>query len=203
MRRKSFLFAALSVAVFAFALGAAKTITAESVFPIGSKLDTFTMPDPSGKEHSYKNLKGEKGTLIVFLSAQCPVVKMYNDRLNEIAAAYKARGVNFVGVYSNHTESVEWVKEHSEANYKFPVLIDKNNVFADKLGASFTPEVYYFDENDVHRYHGAIDNDRSGSNVSKTFLKTAFDEKLAGKEITEKDTKAFGCTIKRVKDAGM
>lgn len=195
-QRKSIILVALLAVVTFFT--SANIADAADTFPIGSKLDGFTMPAPDGTEHSYKDLKGEKGTLIIFLSAQCPVVKMYNDRINELAETYKAKGINFIGIYSNHTESLEWVTEHSEANYKFPVLIDKNNVFADKLGASFTPEVYYFNAKDVHEYHGAIDNDRSGDNIAKTFLKTAFNQKLAGKEITEKDTKAFGCSIKRI-----
>lgn len=196
MKSKSIILVVLFAVVAFFT--SANIADAENTFPIGSKLDNFTMPAPDGKEHSYKDLKGENGTLIVFLSAQCPVVKMYNERLNELAESYKAKGINFVGIYSNYTESVGWVTKHSKENYKFPVLIDKNNVFADKLGASFTPEVYYFNANDIHEYHGAIDNDRSGDNISKTFLKTAFNEKLAGKEITEKDTKAFGCSIKRI-----
>ena len=196
MKRKTAAFIALIA--FAILFTSADTASA-AVFPIGEKLDTFKMSAPDGTEHSYKDLKGKNGTLIVFLSAQCPVVQMYNDRINEIAEAYKAKGISFVGIYSNHTESLDWVKSHSAENYKFPVLIDKNNVFADKLGATRTPEVFYFDENDVHAYHGAIDNDRSGDNISKTFLKTAFDEKLAGKSISENDTNAFGCSIKRVK----
>ena len=195
MKRKvAFLTAFLAAAVFFVSTN----IVQAEVFPIGEKVENFTMPDPSGKEHSYKDLKGKNGTLVIFLSAQCPVVKQYNDRVNELAADYKAKGINFVGIYSNHTESLEWVTEHSKENYKFPVLIDKNNVFADKMGATRTPEVFYFDENDVHVYHGAIDNDRSGDNISKTFLKTAFDEKIAGKTISESDTKAFGCSIKRI-----
>ncbi len=199
MKRKLLALAVLLV-VAAFYLSTNVT-SAKSDFAIGSKLDNFTMPDPNGEEHSFNDLKGENGALIVFLSAQCPVVKMYNERINEIGQAYKAKGINFVGIYSNHTESLEWVKEHSEANYKFPVLIDKGNVFADKLGASFTPEVYYFNKDNVLDYHGAIDNDRSGRNITKKFLTTAFGEKLSGKEITEKETRAFGCTIKRVEKA--
>lgn len=196
MKRKSILFVAF-LAVVTF-IASSNIGNAENVFPIGSKLDNVTMPDPNGIDKSYNDLKGEKGALIIFLSAQCPVVKMYDERINEIAEAYKAKGINFIGVYSNHTESVEWVKEHSEANYKFPVWIDKNNVFADKLGATKTPEVYYFNEKDILDYHGAIDNDRRGNNISKTYLKSAFDQNLSGKEITEKETNAFGCTIKRV-----
>jgi peroxiredoxin len=197
MKRKSILLVAL-LAVVAFFTSAPFTKAAGS-FPIGSKLDNFTMPDPLGKEHSFNDLKGKNGALIVFLSVQCPVVKQYDDRINEIAAAYKEKGINFIGIYSNHTESVEAVKNHVKELYKFPVLIDKDNVFADKLGATRTPEVYYFNSGNILDYHGAIDNDRSGDNISKTFLKTAFDQKLSGKEITEKTTKAFGCSIKRIK----
>jgi len=198
MKQRAILFVAL-FAVVAF-FSSAVISSADSGFPIGSKLDNFTMPDPSGKDHSFNDLKGENGALVIFLSAQCPVVKMYDDRINEIAAAYKEKGINFIGIYSNVTESNEWVKEHSEEKYDFPVLVDKNHPFADKLGATRTPEVYFFNAKNILEYHGAIDNDRSGSNISKQFLKTALNEKLAGKEITEKDTKAFGCSIKRSKD---
>ena len=97
------------------------------------------------------------------------------------------------------TESVEWVKEHSEANYKFPVLLDKGHVIADQFNATRTPEVYYFNSSNILDYWGAIDNDRSGRNITKQFLTTAFNQKLSGKEITEKETRAFGCSIKRKK----
>ena len=186
------LFTAISPAAFAD----------DGVMPIGTKLDGFSMKDPAGKEHSYTSLKGEKGTLVIFLSAQCPVVAMYNDRINEVAAEYKGKGINMVGIYSNYTEDLAWVTKHSQENYGFPVLIDTNNVFADKLGASFTPEVYFFNSADVLDYHGAIDNDRYGRNITRQFLKTALDEKLSGNPIALQNTKAFGCTIKRVKGEG-
>ena len=201
MKRKSILF----VAVLAVFLHFASTgiTNAENVFPIGSKLDNFTMPDPDGKDHSFDDLKGENGALIVFLSVQCPIVKMYDERINEIADAYKAKGINFIGIYSNKTEPVEAVKAHIEGLYKFPILMDYKNVFADKLGATRTPEVYYFNAKNILEYHGAIDNDRTGQNISKTYLKSAFDQKLSGKEITEKETTAFGCSIKRIEKADM
>lgn len=198
MKRKGILFIAV-LSLFATFFASANMSKASSVFPIGKKINNFKMPDPSGKMHLYNDLKGKNGTLIVFLSIQCPVVKMYDKRINEIADAYKSKGINFIGIYSNRAETPDRVVNYAKEKYKFPVMMDKGNVFADLLGATRTPEVYYFDENDVHSYHGAIDNDRSGNNISKTFLKDAFNQKLAGKEITEKDTKAFGCSIKRVK----
>ncbi len=202
MKRKSILFVAL-LAVVTFFASTNISSAEEGTFPIGSKLDNVTMPDPMGKDYSLNDLKGKNGSLIVFLSVQCPVVKQYDDRINEIANAYKEKGINFIGVYSNRTEPVDAVREHIKNLYKFPVWIDKNNVFADKLGATRTPEVYYFNNNNILDYHGAIDNDRSGTNITKPFLKNAFNEKLAGKEITEKETRAFGCTIKRIKKEKM
>lgn len=170
---------------------------------IGATVENFTLPDTEGVERSLNDLKGKNGTLVIWLSAQCPVVKAYKDRINEIAAAYKAKGVNFVGINSNATEDLNWVKSNmAEFGYDFPMLIDKANVLADKWGATVTPEVYYFDAKNVLRYHGAIDNDRSGKNIQEEYLKTAFDASLSGKAIEKAKTNAFGCTIKRAGMAG-
>lgn len=167
-------------------------------FAIGSTAENFKLSDINGVEKSFNDLKGEKGTIVIFLSAQCPVVKQYNDRLNAVVADYKAKGVNFIGINSNSTEDLPWVKSHAEENYKFPMLIDKGNVIADKWGAIATPEIYFFDKDNKLVYHGAIDNDRKGDNIQTKYLRTALDEYLGGKAITNNKTKAFGCTIKRV-----
>lgn len=166
---------------------------------IGATVESFSLPDVDGKAQTLDGLKGKNGTVVVWLSAQCPVVRGYKDRINEIASAYQAKGINFVGINSNATEDLTWVKSNiAEFGYKFPVLIDKGNVLADKWGATVTPEVYYFDAKNVLLYHGAIDNDRSGKNITEQFLKTAFDSSLGGKAITKTRANAFGCTIKRV-----
>jgi len=165
---------------------------------IGSTVESFSLPDTDGKTHTLDSLKGKNGTVIVWLSAQCPVVKAYKDRINEIAAAYKDKGIAFIGINSNATEDLTWVKSNmAEFGYQFPMLIDKDNVLADKWGATVTPEVYYLSKKNVLLYHGAIDNDRSGKNVQETFLKAAFDSSLSGKAIEKTKTAAFGCTIKR------
>jgi peroxiredoxin len=167
---------------------------------IGALVEDFKLTGTDGNEHSLSSLKGKKGSVIIFLSAQCPVVKGYVARINEIAAAYEAKGINFIGINSNRRdfESLEWVTADAAARYKFPMLIDTNNVLADKLGAEVTPEVYFLDAKNVLVYKGAIDNDRSGDNVTEPYLKTAFESALAGKAIERNQTKAFGCGIKRV-----
>lgn len=164
---------------------------------IGSAMEDFSLADTSGKTHSLNSLKGKNGAVVIFLSAQCPVVRMYNERINQLAADYKAKGINFIGINSNVSESPDAVKGHAELNYKFPMLLDKGSVLANKLGATVTPEAYYIDAKNVLLYHGAIDNDRGGRNITDTYLKTAFDSALAGKKIERTSASAFGCTIKK------
>lgn len=166
---------------------------------IGAAIEDFSLPNTEGKVQTLNDLKGNSGAVIVFLSAQCPVVRGYHERINQLAADYKAKGINFIGINSNSTESLDWVKSNAaEYGFKFPVLIDKNNVLADKLGASVTPEVFYVDAKNTLLYRGAIDNDRSGRNITEGYLKTAFEDSLAGRKITKTSANAFGCTIKRI-----
>ena len=167
-------------------------------FAVGTKLENFTLPDLSGTEQSFDKLKGKNGAVLVWVSAQCPVVKAYNQRINEIADELKAKGINLIGINSNATESLDYVTSGAKAaGYKFPVLIDKGNVLADKLGASVTPEFYYFDKENVLLYHGALDNDRSGKNVTTNYLRDAFDSAFKKEPIKTAKTNAFGCSIKR------
>ena len=196
MRFKFFAAAALLMIA---GYGLAPPAAAQTGIEIGAPVDGFSLPDVDGKMQTLDGLKGKNGTLVVWLSAQCPVVRGYKDRINEIAADYQAKGINFVGINSNATEDLNWVKSNiAEFGYKFPVLIDKGNTLADKWGATVTPEVYYFNAKNVLLYHGAIDNDRSGKNITEQFLRTAFDSSLGGKPISKTRANAFGCTIKRV-----
>src|SRR5215218_4317145 len=194
MQRKSVIFGVLLALSFVI-IG--QTGTSAADFAIGQKLDGFTLPDTGGKSRTYNELKGKNGSVVVFLSAQCPVVRGYNERMNKIAADYEAKGIKFIGINSNSSESLDWVKSHAEENYKFPVLIDKGNVFADRLGANVTPEVFYFDAAGALVYHGAIDDDRSGRNVKTSYLRAAFDAALVGKKVETTTVNAFGCSIKR------
>lgn len=195
MYRKSVVFLTV-LALVAFVLSPA--VGSASDFAIGTTLENFSLPDANGTVRSFNELKGKNGAVVIFLSTQCPVVRAYNERISQIAADYQAKGINFIGINSNSTESTESVKSHAAENYKFPVLIDKGNVLADKLGATVTPESYYFDAKNVLLYHGAIDNDRSGKTITDTYLRAAFDSALAGKPIEKTRANAFGCSIKRV-----
>ena len=164
---------------------------------IGATVENFSVTDTSGKAQTLNDIKGTNGAVIIFVSAHCPVVRAYNERMNIFANEYAAKGINVIGINSNVTEMPGEVKAHGDATYKFPVLIDKNSALADKLGATKTPEVYFVNAKNVLLYHGAIDNNRGGDNVTEPFLKNALDATLAGKKIEKTSTGAFGCTIKK------
>ena len=176
----------------------ALVMAANAQIEIGATMENFTLPGTDGKEHSLDSLKGKNGAVVMFLSAECPVVKGYIERINAVAADYKAKGITFIGINSNVTEDLAWVKSDGDQNFKFPMLIDKGNKLADKLGATVTPEAYYVSAKNVLLYHGAIDNDRSGKNITDTYLRAAFDQSLSGQKVVNTKKNAFGCTIKRV-----
>ena len=198
MERKSIFLVVVVALTALFSIACGEEYVPKGEFAVGKKVENFTLPDLSGGQQSLDKLKGENGAVLVFVSAQCPVVKSYNERINEIAGELKAKGINLIGINSNSTESLDWVSSHAkEVGYKFPVLIDKGNVLADKLEASVTPEFFYFDKENVLLYHGALDNDRSAKNVTINYLRDAFDSALSKQPIKTPSTNVIGCSIKR------
>jgi peroxiredoxin len=193
------MFPVMTLALLVFvSMACSEQYVPKGEFAVGTKLENFILPDLSGAEQSLDKLKGENGAVLVWVSAQCPVVKSYNARINQIADELKAKGINLVGINSNSTESLDYAASGAkDAGYKFPVLIDKGNVLADKLEASVTPEFYYFDRENVLLYHGALDNDRSGKNVTTNYVRDAFDAALGKEPIKTSKTNAIGCSIKR------
>ncbi len=165
----------------------------------GDKTDDFTLKGVDGKEYNLSTaLSSSNYVLVVFLSTECPFVQPYTDRLNSISNEYSSKGITLWGINANSTESNETVKAHAEKKgYPFPVLKDVKNVVADMLGATRTPEVYLIGKDKTILYHGRIDDNRDADKVTTNDLRNALDEAVAGKDISVKNTKSFGCSIKR------
>lgn len=165
---------------------------------IGATIEDFTLPDADGKEQSLKSLRGKNGSVLIFVSVQCPVSNAYNERMEKLAQDFKARGITVIGINSNVTEAADSVKSHAAShNLTFPILKDPGNKIADRLGATKTPEAYVLDGNNKLVYHGRIDNSREASGVNSSELRDALESLLAGKPIEKTTAMAFGCTIKR------
>jgi peroxiredoxin len=197
-------FASLALLAVAFALAAVAASPRAADTPtytpaaIGTVVEDFKLPDTDGREHTLASLKGKNGTVLIFISVQCPVSNAYNERMEKLYEDYKAKGVAVVGINANATEPAERVKEHAkEKGLNFPVLKDPDNRVADRLGASHTPEVFFLDAASKLVYHGAIDNATNPVMVNTNHLRNAIDAVLAGKPVERSDVKAFGCSIKR------
>ena len=167
--------------------------------PIGSKMPAIKLATLTGETTDLAANVNKNGILVIFVSVQCPVSNAYNQRMEALAQQWRARGFAVVGINSNRTESSDAIAAHArEHGLTFPILKDNDNRLADALGASFTPETYLFDSSGTLRYHGRIDDSKDPSGISKRDLTDALEALSSGKTISVTETKAFGCTIKRI-----
>jgi peroxiredoxin len=164
----------------------------------------FTLPDVNGKQHRLYEFEGKKAVAVIFIATRCPYSNAFNHVMASLAHEYESRDVAVIGINANKTEPITEVAEHARTHgLDFLVLKDEGNQIADRLGASVTPEVFLLDSNWTLRYHGALGNSHQPTtNPDKTNadeLRPALENVLAGKPADVAETKAFGCTIKRVK----
>ncbi len=169
---------------------------------IGAKAPDFTLPSASdGKSVALKELLAkEKGVAILFIATKCPVSNAYNERMAALAKEYAPKGIAFVGINSNKTEPAAETAEHAKKHgFAFFVVKDEGNKVADAYGAQKTPEVFLLDASGKLLYHGRIDeNQDDARGVRSPDFRNALDAFLAGKPVPVAETKAFGCTIKRI-----
>lgn len=169
---------------------------------IGAPAPDFTLPaaDGGGTVALKELLAKNKAVAVIFVATKCPVSNAYNGRMAELGKEYAAKGVAVVGINSNKTEPASEVAAHAkEHGFTFPVVKDEGNKVADAYGATHTPEVYVVSPKGDLLYHGRIDESQDDpKNVRSPDLRNALEAILAGKPVPAPETKAFGCSIKRV-----
>ena len=169
---------------------------------IGAPAPDFTLPAAiDGKPLALRELLSKnRGVAVLFIATKCPVSNAYNERMAALAKAYTAKGIAFVGINSNKAEPAAETAEHAKKHgFDFFVVKDPGNKVADAYGAQKTPEVFLVDAAGKLIYHGRIDENQDDANaVRSPDFRNALDALLAGKPVPVAETKAFGCTIKRV-----
>ena len=169
---------------------------------VGVAAPDFTLPSAAdGKSVALKDLLARsKAVAVIFIATKCPVSNAYNERMAALGREYAAKGIAVVGINSNKSEPAAEVAEHAKKNgFTFPVVKDDGNKIADAYGANKTPEVYVIDPKGVLVYHGRIDESQDDPKAVKSpDLRNTFDAILAGRPVPVAETKAFGCSIKRV-----
>lgn len=169
----------------------------------GDKAPEFAAADIAGEQHSLNEYLGKGPVVLTFIATACPISNDYNERMVHLHETYGDRGVAFVGINSNREEEPDEIREHAAKNgFRFTILKDVGNTIADAYGAMVTPEVFVVDPAGTIRYHGRIDDSRDPDDITSRDLEAALDALLAGKDVQRMETKAFGCSIKRVKKSG-
>ncbi|MEO6670806.1 MAG: thioredoxin family protein [Ferruginibacter sp.] len=180
--------------------------TLAAVLPIGAEMPkaTVKMKDVSGKDVSIKDAAKKNGVLVMFSCNTCPYVVKNEERTVAIGEYAQKQDVGIIILNSNEAQrgsedSYDEMKKYAtDKKYSWNYVVDKNNEIADAFGANRTPECFLFDKNLKLVYHGAIDdNPTDDSKVTRQHLKEAINELVAGKEVSVKESRSVGCTIKR------
>jgi peroxiredoxin len=187
---------------------AGSALGAESA--VGRKVEPFTLKDFRGTEHSLKEMLAKhKAVAVIFFGTECPLVKLYATRMQELSQEFAKKGVALVAIDSNRQDAITEIDAFARLNgLTFPILKDVGNKVADQLGATRTPEALLLDSQGTVRYQGRIDNQYTfGAGVGfaqpqlkRKDLAIAVDEMLAGKPVSVATTEFKGCLIGRIRE---
>jgi hypothetical protein len=164
---------------------------------------TVKMKNVDGRLLSIADVKGSKGTLVVFTCNRCPWARAWEERIVELANSHLERGIGAIAINPNdptvfEDDGMEKMKLRAgERKMKFPYVVDATSDVARAYGASKTPEVFLFDASDRLVYYGAVDdNAEDPEQVRNPYLRDALDAVVAGRPVQVTATKAMGCSIK-------
>lgn len=145
-----------------------------------------------------RDLAGRRLTVLLFCSYRCPCSDGYGKRLQSLRAGYESRGVSFAAIHASADETIDGMKSYVNRRH-FPLAVyrDENGIVADMLHASVTPEAFVFTPDWKLRYHGRIDDDKSGLFITDRSLQQALDTLLAGGQLAVREKLSLGCGIVR------
>ena len=184
---------------------------AVKTYKLGSTVEeALTLTDLDGKSMTFKDLRG-KVVLIHFWSMTCPYEEVADPKVVELEKRWKDnKDVVILAINANSTEigatkpadGYAAVKEHAKKKgFTHRILADHGNKLADLFQAKSTPHCFVLDKKGVIVYAGGLDDDPKGDKGTATqqYARDAVEAALAGKEVTVKESKPYGCSIKRVK----
>ena len=179
--------------------------TPSNMLALGTPAPEFKLLDTvTGHLVSLEEVKGVKGTVIMFICNHCPFVIHVNEQLVTLAKDYQKKGIEFVAISSNDVvnypqDAPDLMKETAKRlDYPFPYLYDETQEVARSYDAACTPDFYLFDSALSLVYRGQLDDSRPGNGipVSGSDLRNALDDLLSGVAINEIQKPSIGCNIK-------
>lgn len=137
------------------------------VCDFGWKAPDFRLPATDGRTVSLADVRGERGTLIVFICNHCPYVKAIVPRLVRDAEELQAHGIGVAAICSNDAraypaDSFDNMKAFAEAHdFTFPYLHDESQEVARAYDAVCTPDFFGFNAADELQYRGRLDESKT------------------------------------------
>jgi thiol-disulfide isomerase/thioredoxin len=172
---------------------------------LGFNAPEFQLLEPrSNQTLSLENLKGEKGTLVMFICNHCPYVVHLIKTIVEVADEYIPKGVAFIAINSNDVinypaDSPEKMIEFVNLNnICFPYLYDESQEVAKSYFAQCTPDFNLIDSNGKVIYRGRFDAATPGNDnpVNGADLRSALDRLIQGNPQKTEQIPSMGCSIK-------
>lgn len=179
--------------------------TPSTMIPLGTIAPDFTLADVvTGEKRSLGELRGEKGTLVMFICNHCPYVVHVLDEILRLAHEFIPKGIGVVAISSNDpvrypADSPARMKELAiERTFPFPYLYDETQDVAREYNAACTPDFYLFDAGLRCRYRGQLDGARPGNDlpVDGRDLRAAINAVLEERDVDPIQRPSIGCNIK-------
>jgi len=176
--------------------------------PVGSKAPEFSLPDAKGKSHSLSEYKG-KYVVLEWFNPECPFVKKHygSGNMQKLQGEYTGKGVVWLTIDSNapglegnlSPEAAEKIS-NSWKTHQTALLLDPDGKVGKAYGAKNTPHMFVVSPEGKIVYEGAIDSKASPNPAdipsSTNYVKVALDESMAGKSVSNPNTKPYGCSVK-------
>ena len=165
----------------------------------GKGAGVVRLRDAAGRMVEPLGERGQRATLLFFLTTECPMGNAYAPEIGRIAREYAARGVRCFAVYAQ--EKPEEIAQHLQA-YGLPMvgLQDPEMQLALRTGARVAPEACLLSPGGEVRYRGRID-DRAVK-LGKVRLeprvrdlRDALEAVLGGRPVAQPITPAIGCYL--------
>lgn len=175
---------------------------------VGQPAPAFTALDSDGKNVSLAGYHG-KFVVLEWTNDGCPFVQHYYKRGNmqALQKEYTGKGVVWLSVISS-APGAQGYADGARANQltqqrgaaPSAVLLDSSGKLGHLYDAKTTPHMFIIDPNGTLLYAGGIDSEPSTDpdDIAKAspYVKTALDQALAGKPVTQAVTQPYGCSIK-------
>jgi len=179
--------------------------TPSNMLPLGTIAPKFKLKDTNSNHHySYDELKGTKGTLVMFICNHCPFVVHVIEEIVNIANDYHVQDIGIIAISSNDIlkypqDSPELMSQFAFKNkMEFPYLYDESQEVAKAYDAACTPDFFLIDAQDKLFYRGQLDDSRPGNGIplSGSDLRNAIDAVIKNRTLKTHQKPSMGCNIK-------